>query len=116
VRTNTPLQALTSLNDPYFFEAARAMAKRIIEEGGQSVSDRIKYGFRLTASRTPSPVELDRVSTFFQQQETEYLKNPESAYKVIGAKAGTPSEAAQAAAWTTVANVLLNTDEAITKE
>ncbi len=54
VRTNTPLQALTSLNDPYFFEAARTMAKRIIDEGGNSVADRVTYGFRLTVSRRPS--------------------------------------------------------------
>jgi mono/diheme cytochrome c family protein len=116
VRTNTPLQALTSLNDPYFFEAARALAKRLEHEGGPSVSDRIKYGFRLTVSRAPSPAELDRVATFYQQQKAEYLKHPESAYQVIGMTTETPSEAAQAAAWTMVANVLLNTDEAITKE
>jgi hypothetical protein len=116
VRTNTPLQALTSLNDPYFFEAARALAKRLAEEGGNSVSDRIAYAFRLTVSRGPSPSELDRVATFYKQQETEYSKHPEAAYKVIGAESEPPSEAAQSAAWTMVANVLLNTDEAITKE
>ncbi|MBV9937951.1 MAG: DUF1553 domain-containing protein [Acidobacteriaceae bacterium] len=116
VRTNTPLQALTSLNDPYFFEAARAMAKRLTEEGGKGVSDRITYGFRLTVSRPPSPSELDRVATFYKQQEAEYLKSPESAYKTIGAKTESASDAAQRAAWTMVANVLLNTDEAITKE
>lgn len=116
VRTNTPLQALTSLNDPYFFEAARTMAKRLTKEGGTHVSDRITYGFRLTVSRSPSPSELDRVATFYKQQEAEYLKNPESAYKTVGAQTGSASDAAQNAAWIMVANVLLNTDEAITKE
>jgi hypothetical protein len=93
VRTNTPLQALTSLNDPYFFAAAQAMAKRMETEGGQSPADRIRYGFLLTVSRQPSPAELDKVLSFYNQQ-----KGPELA------------------ALTMVANVLMNTDEAITKE
>ncbi len=116
VRTNTPLQALTSLNDPSFFEAARALAKRVTEEGGKTASDHINYAFRLTTSRSPSSGELDRVATFYKQQEEEYLKNPESAYKIIGTRSESVRDAAQTAAWTMVANVLLNIDEAITKE
>ncbi|MGC2658694.1 MAG: DUF1553 domain-containing protein, partial [Bryobacteraceae bacterium] len=95
VRTNTPLQALTSLNDPYFFDAARAMAQRLMAEGGASVDDRIRYGFELTVSREPSATELQKVGAFYR---TEREKMPE------------------AEAWTMVSNVLLNTDEAITKE
>ena len=93
VRTNTPLQALTSLNDPYFFAAARAMAKRMIEEGGASPEDRIRYGFLLTVSRKPSQTELEKVLKFYKQQNAPEL-----------------------AGLTIVANVLMNTDEAITKE
>lgn len=93
VRTNTPLQALTSLNDPYFFAAARAMAKRMIEEGGKSPEDRIRYGFLLTVSRPPSRMELEKVLKFYKQQDAPEL-----------------------AGLTIVANVLMNTDEAITKE
>jgi hypothetical protein len=93
VRTNTPLQALTSLNDPYFFAAAQAMAKRMIEEGGASPEDRIRYGFLLTASRQPSQPELEKVLKFYKAQ--------------AGGELG---------ALTMVANVLMNTDEAITKE
>jgi hypothetical protein len=94
VRTNTPLQALTSLNDPYFFAAARAMAKRMATEGGASPAEQITYGFRLTVSRKPSHEELERVLTFYNQQlhETPQL------------------------ALTMVANVLMNMDETITKE
>jgi len=88
VRTNTPLQALTSLNDPFFFDAARAMAKRLIAEGGSTVAERIRYGFLLSVGRPPSQTELDNVSDFYQRQHD----------------------------WTLVANVLLNSDEAITKE
>jgi len=88
VRTNTPLQALTSLNDPFFFDAARAMAKRMIAEGGSTVDERIRYGFLLSVGRPPSQTELENVSDFYQHQHD----------------------------WTLVANVLLNADEAITKE
>jgi len=116
VRTNTPLQALTSLNDPYFFEAARAMAKRIINEGGNSVADRVTYGFRLTVSRRPDKAELDRIVDFYRQQWAEYSKDANSASKIIGAAPNAVADAPELAAWTMVANVLLNTDEAISKE
>jgi cytochrome c553 len=117
VRTNTPLQALTSLNDPFFFMAARALAKRIVDEGGSSVTDRVTYGFRLTVSRRPSQKELDRLVNFYRQQLSEYSKDANSAYKTIGTKQGAAAaDGAELAAWSMVANVLLNTDEAISKE
>jgi hypothetical protein len=101
VRTNTPLQALTSLNDPYFFDAARAMAKRMMTEGGTSEADRITYGFRLAVSRRPTQKELDNVGAFYRQQLGEHRSG---------------GEGAASAAWTMVANVLLNMDETISKE
>jgi cytochrome c553 len=113
VRTNTPLQALTSLNDPYFFDAARAMAQRMMKEGGSTIAERVEYGFRLTTGRPPSQSESERVTAFYQQQKDEFSKSPESAYKVIGNQA---ANAPDIAAWTMVANVLMNSDEAITKE
>jgi hypothetical protein len=113
VRTNTPLQALTSLNDPYFFDAARALAVRLTKEGGNSVEDRIRFGFLITVSREPSQPELRAVASFYTKQEAEYVDNLEAAFKVIGRHG---DNAAQQAAWTMVANVLLNSDEAITKE
>ncbi len=113
VRTNTPLQALTSLNDPYFFGAARAMAKRIIAEGGTSIADRIRYGFLLTTGRNPSPSELKEVTEFYASQQREFADNLASANKVIGTQDNNPAELA---AWSMVSNVLLNSDEAITKE
>ena len=116
VRTNTPLQALTSLNDPYFFDAARAMARRLMTEGGESVNDRIRYAFALTVSRQPSDSELEKVGGFFRAEQAKYRKDPDAAYKVIQGKPGSPANPAEPAAWTMVSNVLLNTDEAITKE
>ena len=77
------------------------------------MEDRIRYGFLITVSRQPSQTELAAVSSFYKTQEDEYLKNLDSAYKVIGRH---EDNAAQLAAWTMVANVLLNSDEAITKE
>jgi hypothetical protein len=97
VRTNTPLQALTSLNDPFFFEAAQAMAKRMMSEGGTTARDRIAYAYELTVARKPSAEEQARVEDFYKKQRAENGGN-------------------ELAAWTMVANVLMNTDEAITKE
>jgi Protein of unknown function (DUF1553) len=99
VRTNTPLQALTGLNDPYFFDAARAMAKRMMLEGGTTVADRATYGFYLTVSRSPSRSELDGVISFYNQQLARHRDTT-----------------AELSAWTMVANILLNMDETISKE
>ena len=113
VRTNTPLQALTALNDPYFFESARAMARRIAAEGGQSESDRVAYGFQLCVSRKPKPAELAHVLDFYHQELARYRQNATEAKQTIGDKA---ENAPELAAWTVVSNVLLNMDETITKE
>jgi hypothetical protein len=115
VRTNTPLQALTSLNDPFFFDAARAMARRLMAEGGTSVNDRIRYGFSLSVSRQPSVAELEKVAAFFRTEEAKYKLDPDAASKVVD-QPGLHADPPEAAAWTMVSNVLLNTDEAITKE
>ena len=116
VRTNTPLQALTSLNDPFFFSAARALAKRLVSEGGPGLADKITYGYKLTASRTPSESELSKVSEFYNRELKMYQEDNAAAYKTIDAKPDTVSAAPEMAAFTMVANVLLNMDEALTKE
>jgi hypothetical protein len=116
VRTNTPLQALTSLNDPYFFAAARALALRLKSEGGETLGDRIAFGYRLTVARPPSPTELSQVTEFYSRQLKAYQADETAASQTIGAKPGSVPDAAQLAALTMVANVLLNMDEAVTKE
>lgn len=116
VRTNTPLQALTSLNDPFFFEAARGMAKRVLTEGGNSVTDRINYAFLLTVARRPTPSESKRVLAFFNKQVREYSTDVDSAWQALALKPGSVPNPAELAAWTLVSNALLNTDEAITRE
>jgi hypothetical protein len=68
IRTNTPLQALTSLNDPAFFEAARGLARRIAEEVGPNPRSRVIYGYRLCTARQPSSTELYDFIDLYQQE------------------------------------------------
>ncbi len=116
VRTNTPLQALTTLNDPFFFDAARAMARRLWKEGGVDDSQRATFAFRLCVSRRPRQEELARILEFYRQQLARYRQNVLEAKQTIGETAGSGTDAPELAAWTMVANVLLNMDETITKE
>jgi hypothetical protein len=115
VRTNTPLQALTMLNDEAAMEAARALAKRMIEEGGADVKERAIYGFRICASRTPKEKEVERIVALYQQQLNHFTANATEAGK-IARNNSTKAGVAEFAAWTMVANVLLNLDETLTKE
>jgi hypothetical protein len=106
-RTNTPLQALTGMNDPGFFDAARGLARRVAAREGD-VRAKAEYGFRCAVSRRPDAGEVDVLVGLFEEEHARFLKDPAAARKVAGD--------ADRAAWTMVANVLLNLDEAITKE
>ncbi|MDX2151955.1 MAG: PSD1 and planctomycete cytochrome C domain-containing protein [Bryobacteraceae bacterium] len=108
VRTNTPLQALTTLNDPVFFEAAQAMAARVLKEAGSRSRDRAVYAFRLVTGRQPNPNELDRLLSALHRELAYFKERPAEAAKI----ASEP----ETAAWTMIANVLLNLDEALTKD
>jgi hypothetical protein len=101
VRTNTPLQALTLLNDPAFFEAAGALARRMMSAGADTRT-RLRAGVRLVLSREPLPAELDRLAAVYDREIAHYR--------------GQGSQSAETAAWTIVANVLLNLDETVTRE
>jgi hypothetical protein len=119
VRTNTPLQALTTLNDEAYFEAARALAARVLREAPASSSidaARATYAFRLVATRTPTLAEVDRILASYQRQLERFQKDPAAAGKTITGFEVVDIDAAQQAAWTLVANALLNLDEALTKE
>jgi hypothetical protein len=104
------LQALTTLNDPAFFEAAQAMARRIEKEGGSTATSRATYALRLVTARKPKPQELDSLLTGFEQDRKYFEQNPKDAEQVAG------QADAELAAWTMFSNVVLNLDEAITKE
>ena len=107
VRTNTPLQALTGLNDEAFFEAARALASRVLREAPPSTSGRAAYAFRLVTGREASAAEVARVEQSFKRQLSHYRARPADAAKV--------ADEAESAAWTLVANALLNLDEVLTR-
>ncbi|MGH9851139.1 MAG: DUF1553 domain-containing protein, partial [Blastocatellia bacterium] len=118
VRTNTPLQALTMLNDEAAIEAARALAKRMIEEGGDDVKARAIYGFRICVARAPKEKEVERIVTLYQQQLSYFGARMVEAEKIAKDQFKQPARTnvAEIAAWTMVANVLLNLDETLTKE
>jgi hypothetical protein len=115
VRTNTPLQALTTLNDPVFFEAAKALAARAIREAGPDAEARGSRAFRLCTARVPKPAELAPLLAFQAQQRARFEADGDAARAVLGESA-TPVDAPERAAWTMVANVLLSLDETLTKE
>lgn len=116
VRTNTPLQALAELNDEASFELARAVAARIIKEGGADVRSRVNFGWLLCASRAPSPDESSRLVNFYSAQRARFAKDVQAARNIAGSTGADRSSLADRAAWTMTANVLLNLDETLTKE
>lgn len=118
-RTNTPLQALVTLNDPVFIEAARVLAERAVRETGANPSERMKFLVCSVLARSPTPAEQDVLAQLYQTQFKRYQADPEAAAKLRtqGRALQTPGlDAAEVAAWTTVANALFNLDEAITRE
>ena len=121
VRTDTPLQALTTLNDPVFVEASRALAQRMEREGGTSAAERIAYGHRLCTARAPADADLGALVAFFGRENARFAGDPAAARAVLGlGEAAAPDDAVAAtadeAALTMVANVLLNLDGTITRE
>lgn len=118
VRTNTPLQALTMLNDEAAMEAARALARRMLAEGGEKKEGRIIYGLRACIARMPRKQEIDRLASLYEEQLNYYRAHESEADKVLNGqlKASSKENSAELAAWTMVSNVLLNLDETLTKE
>ena len=117
-RTNTPLQALLLLNDPQYVEAARALAERTMREGGQTAESRVDYMFRLATGRDPDSDEAAELVGLFQDHLSEYKNDIDSAKELVAVGESKPDETldtAQLAAWTMVANLVLNLDEVITK-
>ncbi len=117
-RSNTPLQALQLMNDPQHFEAARALAERALAEGGSSDESRITWLYRTVLSRRPASDELAVVlkSLAKQRQIFTYNPDPAAADKAIRVGESTPKGLAppeETAAWTMVANLMLNLDEAV---
>jgi hypothetical protein len=116
VQTNTPLQALTTLNDPVYFEAAQHLAARMLREAPGDVRARATHGFRLAVSRYPTPEELDRLVRYHGDERARFDADRVAAFEATAGVWDGSHDVADVAAWTMVANVLLNLDETITKE
>ncbi|MBM48685.1 MAG: hypothetical protein CMP27_02480 [Roseibacillus sp.] len=118
-RTNTPLQALVTLNDVQYVEAARHLAERMIAHAGSRVQDSISWGFRLATSRAIKERELVVLLGVYQDCEANYREDVEAAGKLLSTGASPRDEAldvAEHAALTIVASIILNLDETLSRE
>jgi len=126
VRSNTPLQALTTLNETLFMECARALALKVVEEGGHDDEERIDYLVRRCLSRSPSAEECAVLRDFLAAQTKRFngggadpwllVAGDDEAKEKVTAQMPEGATPADLATWTAVARVVLNLDEAITKE
>ena len=117
-RTSTPLQSLVLMNDPVYVEAARALAARVLKEGGTNDTARLNYAWKLALARTPSAIERAVLEkTLAKQRELFTAEKPaaESLLKVGDFKNPDGAEPTELAAWTVVANVILNLNETISQ-
>ncbi|HVL11311.1 MAG TPA: PSD1 and planctomycete cytochrome C domain-containing protein [Gemmata sp.] len=117
-RTNTPLQALQLMNDVQHFEAARALAERILAEGGKTTEERLAFLYRTVLSRRPDADEVRLLSTALDRQRAIFDRDPQAAKAVVRAGESKPRGVApepETAAWTLVCNLVLNLDETLTR-
>jgi mono/diheme cytochrome c family protein len=121
-RSNTPLQALTTLNEPLALESARALAERALLTGGRTDEQRLAYAFRRCVARQPGPQETAELLAFLRKETQRFSDGELDSWGLLG---GNPALAgllpkgmtpARLAGWTAVSRVLLNLDETITKE
>jgi mono/diheme cytochrome c family protein len=116
-RSNTPLQALTLLNDAVFVEAAQALAKRVLTEQKDATdAERITRAFRLCLGRAPIEAESERLAKLLGQFRKLTASDPDGAAKLLGSHKPAGVAAPEAAAWVALARTLLNLDEFVTRE
>jgi hypothetical protein len=123
IRSNSPLQALTLLNDEAFLEFARALARRTLDQApGSSDQDRLGFAFLLATGRRPGPRESQRLGTFLAGQRQLCAGDPGSAVQLATGETSdagaaiSPKQAQELAAWTAVGRVLFNLDDFMTRE
>jgi hypothetical protein len=117
-RTNTPLQAFVTLNDPAYVEMAQALARRIVREGGTTVEERAKFGLTLCLARPAHDDQVKQIVELYQAEWEHYKKDAKAALALASDPLGPLPKGITAddlAAWTVVANVLLNLDGVLTK-
>jgi hypothetical protein len=118
MRTNTPLHALTTLNDTTFVEGARALAERVLMAEGTD-DHRIDRAFRLVLARGPKADEVDVLRGALRRLRSQYTADPAGAKKLLAvgeSKRNEKLDATDHAAFTGLCNVIMNMDEALTKE
>ncbi|MDI1312129.1 PSD1 and planctomycete cytochrome C domain-containing protein [Prosthecobacter sp.] len=118
-RTNTPLQALSLLNEVTFVEAARGLAQQMMQHGGTTPEQRIAYGFQRATARDIEPAALQQLTEGLKRRITEFTAKPADATALISqgtTKADASLNPAELAAYTTTASVLLNLDRVITRD
>jgi hypothetical protein len=116
--TNTPLQAFVTLNDPCFVECAQALARRILKDGGKDAASRLRWSLHLVTAEEPEAAKVESLQGLLEAELDEYKADPTAATKLATSPtqplpAGT--NVSELAAWTVVANVLLNMDAVLTK-
>jgi mono/diheme cytochrome c family protein len=119
LRTNSPLHALTTLNDVTYIEAARAIAERVLVGGPSDTAERIALIFRLVLSRRPSDEELGVLAASVERLKREFADQPEAAKKFLSvgeSKRNESLDLIEHAAFTALASAVLNLDEALNKE
>jgi hypothetical protein len=117
-RTNSPLQALDLMNDVTFVEASRKFAERMLAEGGATPDSRIDYGYKLLLARAPSAKQKQILLTTEARMAADFHNDPAAARQYLqqGESPIGRKDPAELAAWTSIASLMLNMDEAITKQ
>jgi hypothetical protein len=118
-RTNTPLQALVMLNDPQFVEAARHLAERMIVEAGEGIANRLIRGFEIVLSRQPTDAERTELTAYYEAEHSLFREDPTAAERLLSVGESARNKDLDLtvhAAMTSVARLLLNLDEAITRQ
>src|SRR5690606_24908793 len=106
IPTNTPLQALVTLNDPVYMAAARSLAQRMLVEGGESTEERIEVGYKIAMLKPMDGERKEALLDLYNEAMTYYQQNPEEMLKMAAGE-----ENQQLAALTVVVNAMMNLDE-----
>jgi hypothetical protein len=117
-RSNIPQQALVLLNDPSYVEASRVFAARILQEGGTNTLARISWAWRQALSRAPRSAEVETMQALLEKHLADYRREPAAAEALL--KVGLQLcpegiDKSELAAWTSVARVIFNLHETITR-
>jgi mono/diheme cytochrome c family protein len=115
-RSNTPLQALTTLNDPVFIENVQVLGQRVLVEAPEDLRGRIEWLFNVCLSRSPTVDEITVVRKLFEAERASYREQPDQAAALVGESAEDQDDVAETAAWIATARAVTNLDEFLTRE